>query len=432
MALPTKKEMREEQLQMAEPSPPHPSAHAPAPAEHQPTDLESPGNEARQRRRVWWGVAVISLVASTLAAVARLPASSEKNGAGAPRDRAPTVRVATAKRASLPLSAEYRGDLDAKAAELSAQVTGRVVEMAVDIGDHFAKGDLLARIDPSEVQHQVAEALTQVSAADAAQQRAQAELAAAQTELERGEKLASQNLLSEQDLEARRSAVAVAQAQVSTAHAQRRQAAARVALYNHEARETRLLAPFDGAVAERYLDPGSLVQPGKRVLRLVAAGPLRVRFPVPERDVGRVEVGMPLEVTTQATGKKRFTGTVTRLAAEVSRLDRSVAAEGVLTEQTPKLLPGMYAIVHLELGRLDGAVVVPSAAVFQRETQSGTRTGVYLVDGSAARWRDVTVKGSSGDQSAVTPLEPGATVITLGPSTLRDGMAVQVAKDEGP
>jgi RND family efflux transporter MFP subunit len=387
----------------------------------------------RQRRRVWWAAALVSVVALGIAGAARLGAfDAAEDAPDGPAGRVPTVRTAVAKRSSLRLSMEQRGDLDAEVAELSSQVMGRVIEVPVDLGDHFERGSLLVRIDASQAQYQVAEARTQVLSADAALERAEAEQAAAASELERGRKLRAEQLISEEALDARSSAVAVARAQVATARAQQKQAAARVSLLDHEASETRLVAPFDGSVAARYLDPGSLVQPGARVLRLVQDGPLRVRFRIPERDVGHIEPGMPLEVTTQATGSRRFAGKVTRRSSEVSRVDRSVTVQGVLAGETPQLLPGMYATVHLELGQLENAVVVPSAAVVERETRDGPRTGVYRIEKGVARWQDVTVRGSSGDLTAVAPLAIGTEVVTLGPDTLRDGMPVRVAADEGP
>ncbi len=399
--------------------------------EEPPVETATDPRFSVRRRLVWGIVALVSAASLGLAGAVRsglFDAKSDAVGGGSNRE--PTVRTATARRTTIRLSMEQRGDLDAEVAELASQVTGRVTEIRVDLGDRFQRGDLLVRIDASLAQHQIAEARTQETAADASLQRAEAELAAAEIELERSRKLRAQELISDRELNARSSAVAVARAQVATAQAQRKQAAARVSLLGYEASEARLVAPFDGSVAARYLDPGSLVQPGARVLRLVQQGPLRVEFRVPERDLGHLEVGMPLEVTTQATGEQRFPGKVARRSAEISRVDRSVTVQGVLDTATSQLLPGMYATVHLELGRLENVVVVPNAAVVERELRGGQRTGVYRVDAGVARWQEVTVRGSAGDVAAVTPLAEGAEVITLGPDTLRDGTKVRVAKGD--
>lgn len=390
--------------------------------------------EARPvRRRVWWIVLLVSAVAVAIATPVALGVFEGKSGAGSDvaQVRPAAVRIAKATRGTLTLTAEHRGELVAEVAELASQVTGRVTEMRVEIGDAFETGELLARIDAAQAQRQIAEARAQVSSAEARQLGASAELAQARVELERHQKLAAENLVSQQELQARRSALAIAEAEVAAAKAQRGEALARVSLLGQQAKETRLVAPFDGAVAERYLDVGSLVQPGSQLLRLVRSGPLRVEFRVPERDLARVQRGLEFEISTQATGSQRFRGTVQRISAEVSRLDRSVAVEGVLSGETGLLRPGMYALVYLQLGELKDAILVPSAAVIDRETREGTRTGVYVVKDGKAHWKPLRVTGSTGGLTAVDALEPGATVITLGPDTLRDGAPVKVVSGDG-
>src|SRR5690606_1689702 len=98
---------------------------------------------------------------------------------------------------------------------------------------------------------------------------------------------------------------------------------ARAGVQREQRRDTAVIAPFDGAVAERYVDQGSIVAPGTPVLRLIRSGPPRVRFRLAERDLALVDVGMSFSVTTQATGDTAFAGKVTRISAEVSRVDRT-------------------------------------------------------------------------------------------------------------
>src|SRR5690606_15262606 len=141
--------------------------------------------------------------------------------------------------------------------------------------------------------------------------------------------------------------------------------------------------------------------PGTRVLRLVRRGPLRVRVRVPERDLGRIAVGKELTVTTQATGDRAFPGKVERIAAEVSRLDRTVAVDGVLDAETPELRPGMYAVVSLVLGELVNATVVPSEAIVER-AEADRKQGVFVFDGGKAVFRALVVEGEADGLSAVT------------------------------
>jgi multidrug efflux system membrane fusion protein len=343
------------------------------------------------------------------------------------KDNQVPVRVVKAEVADLELKAQRRGELDADAAELSAKSGGYLVELSVGIGDLVKEGDVLAQVEPTQANHAISEARADAMAAQADKKRVAAELAAAETEHERGKKASDKGLISEKEALELKHRVEVAEAQADAARARIGQASARVDLLRDRLKDTSLIAPFDGAVAARYIDPGSIVQPGTAVLRLVKKGPLRVRFRIPERDLGLVRVDMPLYVTTQATGEERYRGKLTRIAAEVSRLDRTVAVEGALGAETPALRPGMYAEVTLELGRLQAAVVVPSVSLVEKLEASGDKTfGVFVVDGEAARWTPVTVKGAAGDRTAVGGLAAGAEVVVLGHDTLRDGAAVRV------
>jgi RND family efflux transporter MFP subunit len=402
----------------------------PSPAE--PTsDLPPP-----RPRALVWAVAIVSIVAVLVAVLVGLgvvgkaaPAETRKGG----RDKVTAVQVATPSRADLVLSAVYRGELDAEAAELAAQAIGRLLTVSVGIGDRVKRGQTLAKVDATQSQRQLAEAQAQVRAAQAARQRASAELTAGQLNLERGERLLAERLTTEQEIDTFRARVEMARAEVAAADAQRGQAEARAALLSVQVKETVLVAPFDGAVAERHLDPGALVQPGTKVLRLVQSGPLRVRFRVPERDLARVTPNMPVAVRVQATGETEHAGHVHRLAAEVSRMDRSVLAEGLLDAEHDVLRPGMYADVRLAFGRLDNVLVVPSVALVERALPDGAReTGVYTVEDGTAHFRKVKVSGSSGDRSAVEGLSDDARVVVLGHEKLRDKSPVRVASEQKP
>jgi RND family efflux transporter MFP subunit len=294
------------------------------------------------------------------------------------------------------------------------------------------QGQVLARIDAAQTQRQISEAEAQVRSAEASKQRAKAAREGARIELDRGQKLVREKVMSQQELDALESRVRVLTAEEDAADAQRGQARARVSVLQQQARETKLLAPFDGAVAERFLDAGSLVTPGVKVLRVVRSGPLRVRFRAPERDLGRIKKGMPVEITVQATAEKRFLGKVTRISAEVSRTDRSSAVEAELDAEHEVLRAGMYAEVFLTLGKLDDAVVVPSAALTERDVENGREPGVYVVRDRVAHFHTVKILGSSGELTAVEGIALGDQVVTLGHDSLRDGSTIRLGESPKP
>lgn len=384
-------------------------------------------------RKVWGAVALLSVVALGGAGWAAWSGASAPAARQEAGPKAAVVQVGTARSGNIPLIGDYRGELVAEAAELSARSSGRLLTVSGQIGDSFAKGDLLARIDALEPQRQLAEASAQLQAAEAAQQRVEAQLAAARIELDRGERLQAEALMSDQELTALRSQVKVLEAESGAAKAQKASAQARVSLYRAQISDARLVAPFDGAIAERYLDPGSSVQPNTPVLRLVQRGPLRVRFRVPERDLRHLRVGSELQVTTQATGARLFPGKLERVSAEVSRTDRTLAAEGRLAAEHEVLRPGMYANVELTFGTLEGATLVPSSAVFERIVDSNTpETAVFVIEDGKAQRKPVSVVGQHEDESAVEGIPVGAVVVSFGHEAVRDGGPVRIAEESSP
>jgi membrane fusion protein (multidrug efflux system)/multidrug efflux system membrane fusion protein len=329
----------------------------------EPAELPEDEASRRRRARLTWAVVAVMAVAVSGAAGFSLWGQAEGAGPKSGMNAEVPVRVAPAAVEDLELRAARRGELDADAAELSARSGGYLTTLSVRIGDEVKKGALLAQVEPTQAHHAISEALADAAAARAEKKRIAAELAAAEVEHERGKKALEKALISAKEALALESRVAVLRAQLEAQKARESQVSARVDLLRERLSDTSLTAPFDGAVAARYVDEGSMVQPGKAILRLVKKGPLTVRFRIPEREIGLVRVGMEFEVTTQATGAKRFAGRLVRIAAELSRVDRTVAVEGVLAEETPLLRPGMYASVTLELGELENAVVVPSGSV---------------------------------------------------------------------
>lgn len=387
--------------------------------------------DAGRARRVRWTLVMAVLVVGAAAAAFYIlrPQGAASDASARDTARPTPVRAAAAVTDDLELTARYSGELHAEGADIAARTPGVLEAVNVRIGDRVEEGDVLARVDTAQLTRQLAEVEAQRSAAAASARRAEAGLGAAQAELDRTEPLLEEQLVSAQEVTALRARVAGLQAEQAAAEAQGQEAAARLELLRQQIRDARLEAPFDGAVAERHLDPGAVVQHGSPVLRLVHGGPLRVRFRVAERDLGRIRTGMPFEVTTHATADERFAGTVERIAAAVSRDDRTAAVEGVLEGEPPTLRPGMYAEIVLQLGLLEDAVTIPGAAILERpRDEGGMISGVFVVEGETARWVPVEVLGRSGDRVAVEGVEPEARVVTLGHETLREGAAVRVSE----
>ncbi len=355
----------------------------------------------------------------------------EATAAKAQGPRPVAVRVAPVERGQLTVSSEFTGELFADAVDIAPRLSGRLVEVKVRLGDKVEKGQVVARLDDADLSHQLQEARAALLTAEANGKRAEAHLELARTELARKAPLAKDELVSAQELSEIQARVSSIEAEVSAAKAQAAQARARMGLLEEQRKDMRLVAPFDGTVAERRLDPGAAVGPSTPIVRLVAAGPARVRFRVPERGLASVRPGQTIRLRTAATGDTSFEGTVERIGSEVSRTDRAVQVEGVLSSEDPLLLPGMYATVTVQERTLEDALLVPSAALLKRTIGDQEVSGVFVAADAKADWRVVEILGRQEARTAVSgALEPGVEVLTLGHDELAAGSPIKVVKDQ--
>ncbi len=371
---------------------------------------------------------VLLAAAAVIASGRSTQSEAAASGADALLAQSVPVRAEAARRGHLSVRTAYSGELVGEVADIAPQVSGLLVDVPARIGQRVAAGAVLAVIEDIDIRNQLQEARGQLGVAEANRDKAAAELIGVEADYRRSMELYGQSLLSEQEQQQVTSRYATARAALAASEAQVRQSAAREAQLAEALANTRVRAPFDAVVADRYLDRGALVQPGTPVLRLVEEAPLMVQFRVPERDLAAVRAGAAFDVSTEATGEQIFSGTVRRVAGEVRRNDRTVLVEGELTGTDDLLLPGMYADVSVSLRDLDDALIVPGAALLERVAMDGARSvGVLVPAGGRAEWRPVTVAGRSGEFSAVDGnLAAGELVLTMGHRQLGNGAPVRV------
>jgi RND family efflux transporter MFP subunit len=391
-------------------------------------------SEAAARRRVRIFVIIVLILVAAGAAVAVLRNMGMIGGSpnleAGPKgaDKTMAVRTAPITRGSLALYLKYPGELTADAANLSFKVGGRIEEVLPRIGDTVKQGELLARVDDRTLRLERQSREAGIGLAKAKKARAEAQLALARSELSRTLPLAEKKLVAEQAVDELKANVAALEAEAQVGGSEVEQGHAQVALAAQQISDAKLVAPFDGVVTERYLDPGALVQSGSQVLRLVAVDSLRVKFRIPERDLGSVTPDQKISLTVQATGDRVYSGHVTRIAGEVSKTDRSASAEATLDDRSPVLKSGMYAEIIIAEKTLENTLLVPSSAVLARPEADGSeKAGVFVLDGETARWKPVEILGRDENLTAVSgSLAAGQSVMILGHEQLSDGDKVVV------
>ena len=327
--------------------------------------------------------------------------------------------------------------------DVHGKVSGYIRHIYVDIGDRVRQGQTLAVLEVPELTAEVAGA--QAGIAQTQQNiirlqnevtREQANYAAAHTNYVRLKEASDQQpgLVAAQELDdafardrsaaaqvdAAKSAVAAAQGQLGVSRAEN----LRVSSMEKYATIT---APYNGVVTMRYADTGSLIPAGtaeglnQAVVRLAQSDVLRLRMPIPERDVPDVHIGSVVTVHVQATGQQ-FPATVVRFTRDVSNSTRTMLTEVDVKNPDLTLTPGMYATVTFNLEEKNDALLVPASAVIQ-----GDQPSVMLVDGNNRVEKRQVVLGITGSnsQEVNSGLQPGDRVIVGGISALQPGEVVR-------
>ncbi|MDT8388182.1 MAG: efflux RND transporter periplasmic adaptor subunit [Thiogranum sp.] len=356
---------------------------------------------------------------------------SAGDAASSDNRRAP-VEVADIQRGPIELRRLFTGTLNARAEFVVApKIGGRVEDLLVDLGDRVERGQVVAELDDAEYVQAVrlAEAELAVAAANLAEARSQ--LALAERELQRLDRLRERGVSSESQLDlaradqsAKKALVEVSQAQVMRARAALETARIRLGY-------TRVSADWTGGNAERlvgarYLDEGETVAANAPLLQIVELDPLTAVFFVTERDYALLQVGQSAEIRTDIWPGEIFPGEIVRIAPVFQSSTRQAQVEVRVANPQRRLKPGIFARIALVLERVADAQIVPEQALVTRD---GNR-GLFVVteEGAAVAWREVEVGIREGERVQVSGEVPGNRVVVLGQQLLRDGSQIVIAE----
>lgn len=295
---------------------------------------------------------------------------------------------------------------------LTARSAGTVDEV-LDRGAPVKKGQVVARLDPTLPRAAVAQA-------DAGVAAAKATLQLAQDAFDRQKPLFEQQIISPLEFENIQTQVAQARAQLRQAEAARAQARAQLEL-------TRVVAPFDGRVEDRFVEPGGQINPGQPVLRVVDVGRVKAVAGVPERYATDIEVGAPVEIAFNAYGVPPRTADVTFVGSAIDPSNRTFPIEAVLQNAEGTLKPQMVARLRVVRTRHPAALVVPLGAVVRDETGSGLYVVAEGEKGPIAQRRKVELGARSGDRIEIAEgLKAGERVVVVGQSNLTSDDPIEI------
>ncbi|MCX7847992.1 MAG: efflux RND transporter periplasmic adaptor subunit [bacterium] len=319
---------------------------------------------------------------------------------------------------------EATGNVEAwQEADIGAQVADNVRALYVEEGDIVTAGYVLAELDEEQARAMYEAAVAARKAGEAEVTLAETTYTNVATQFERTRKLYGEGVVGRQTYDDAETAMLLARGRLEVAQAQLRRVEATEDELLIRLRRYKVVAPFDGVVAKRYVDPGAFAGVGAPLVRLVQLKPIKVVVEVPEGRVEVVKAGQAVRVAVDAVGVV-VTGRVTRVYPTLDARWRTRTVEIRCENEGGQLRPGMFARVEIVSGERAELLVADSAVL--RLPGSGL-WHVYVVRGGVAERVDVEVVRTLGGWRVVRgAIREGEEVVVKGGERLQSGMAVEV------
>jgi multidrug efflux system membrane fusion protein len=340
-----------------------------------------------------------------------------KTDATAPPMMAAPVKVAKATKRTVPVSLTAIGTGEAySTVSLKSQVNGSLDAVHFTQGDFVTKGELLFTLDARPFQAEVAQA-------EATLAKDKAQLALAETESDRYQKLFEAGVTPKEQFDQQKSSAA---AQAATVQADQ----AALEQYKLQLQYCSIYSPIDGRTGALGATPGNLVTAGNLPVLVVIdqVTPLYIDFAVPEQYLGEIKKFMArgkLPVAATAYGETASqTGSLSFVDNSVDNTTGTIKLKATFPNPDHQLWPGQYSTVTLQLSEDEDATIIPSAAV--QSGQNGDYIFVVKPDSTAEQRTVKTVRTIGTDTVIASGVVPGETVVTDGQLRLIPGIKVQV------
>jgi RND family efflux transporter MFP subunit len=263
----------------------------------------------------------------------------------AKRALAPSVSSAETTDAKLftttgPLVAEQQADV-------AAERDGRIAQIAVEIGDHVHKGQLLALLDDRTLRSAFDSQKARVASLHAQVAEWEAEQKSGEADLRRADIMRSEKIRSEEEWEHVKYKLDETIAEVARYRAEETAAQADLEMAKLQLEQSRIVAPFTGVVGRSSVRSTQEVKKGDVLFWVTAVAPLHILFTVPESAMGVFTAGAPLELTTADYPSLRQPARILRVSPVVDPASGSVQVIGLVSHASQLLKPGMSMQVRL-------------------------------------------------------------------------------------
>jgi len=300
--------------------------------------------------------------------------------------------------------------------EMSFQVSGKLLNRKVQVGDKVHAGDLLMVIDPKDIVQQVNQNVAKVNSAHA-------EFVLAQANLRRYQTLYEQDAVSSATMDQY-------QANYSSAEAVYQEAVAAAEQGNNSLGYTQLVADADSVVSAVNVEAGQVVSAGQTVLKLIETNSLEVEINLPENRVKYMSIGTPVKVSFWALDNIQADGNVREIAPMADAAARTYRVRIAIPNVPSGVQLGMTASVNCNYGekvedRL--STTLPMTAIYQTDD----KPSVWVVnDDNTVNLQPVIIENTEGNQVKVSGISLGEVIVTAGANKLQEGEKVRIFEDD--
>jgi RND family efflux transporter MFP subunit len=312
-------------------------------------------------------------------------------------------------------------------ARIGPVAPGRLLRLAVDVGDRVRAGQVVAELDPVDLDARLAAQEAALRRVLAQRGDAAARQAYAREQAERYGKLHAAGLVSEEQRAARRQDAGIADAGLAAAGEEEARLRAEVAALAAQRRNLSLVAPSAGLVIARHADPGTAVAAGQAVLEVADPAGLWIDARFDQSAGGGLRPGLPAMVVLRSREDRPLPGAVLRLEPLADAVTEESRAKIAFTTPPAPLPPlGELAEVTVQLPALPPAPVLPDAAVHRE----GDTPGVWRLTADGIRFQPVTLGAADldGRVQVLAGLKAGDRVVLYSARALKAGTRVTVVE----
>ncbi|MEZ5461420.1 efflux RND transporter periplasmic adaptor subunit [Dokdonella sp.] len=325
------------------------------------------------------------------------------------------ARVAQVEANSVQGVEVYPGDVHARhESGLGFRVSGKINARKVDVGAHVRNGQVLATIDPRDLELAQASAQATLASAEAAYQLAR-------SEHDRYKTLSDKRFVSQFDLEAKTNALAAAKAHVTEARAALDTA-------RNQANYAELRADADGVITAVSAEAGQVVGAGQVVMTLAHDGPKEVEISVPEQAIAQLEVGAEAAVELWTESGTLQQARVREIAPDADSTTRTYRVRVAFAEDASGARLGQTARVYFTSAGNEHQVRVPLSALYEKDGEPA----IWLVDPNTSKVHLTAVELQNyGESGALinNGLESESWIVTAGVHRLREGEVINPIDD---